>query len=245
VYVGFEANDFFNPETPRQKKFLHLAGGSSTKNTAAVVSAWRFPYSLTVVSYGAEVRVPRNVPNVRVTARIPESEVHQLLNECQYHIMPSMYEGYGHSLHESIGCGAVIITTDAPPMNEFIGIDKNLLVPVLRRDPCRLGHLNWVSPDSVAVAVQRALEMTDDQIKAASQAARDGFVQDRDFFRSEFANIVQAASERVNKNQVLPMPPLPPQSPQSPQPPQSPQRVRRVYTNNGLTIDWWSRHPRA
>jgi len=156
-----------------------------------------------------------------------------------------MYEGYGHSLHESIGCGAVIITTDAPPMNEFIGIDKNLLVPVLRRDPCRLGHLNWVSPDSVAVAVQRALEMTDDQIKAASQAARDGFVQDRDFFRSEFANIVQAASERVNKNQVLPMPPLPPQSPQSPQPPQSPQRVRRVYTNNGLTIDWWSRHPRA
>ena len=240
VYVGFEANDFFDPRIPRQKSFLHLAGGSSTKNTAAVVSSWRFPYPLTVVSYGGEVKVPRNVPNVRVMNRISEQAVRILLNENQYHIMPSMYEGYGHSLHESLGCGAVLITTDAPPMNEFTGVSKDLLVPVAHKEPRMEAYLYKVNATDVARSVLRALDMPDDLVKRISTAARDGFVQDRLSFRAELAKIVHAASVRIANNRTLPIPPCPPFQP----PTQQWHRGGRAYTNDGLVVNWWDTHRR-
>src|SRR5579872_3032351 len=49
--IGWAAKDYYRPEVPRERVFLHTAGKSQTKNTAAVIEAWRryrLPYQLTV-----------------------------------------------------------------------------------------------------------------------------------------------------------------------------------------------------
>lgn len=192
-YLGFEASDFFKPEVVRQKKFLHIAGNSVSKNTAAVMDAWRrynIPYPLVTIAYRSAVEgLCRNIPNVTHYGRIPQEQLLTLLNECQFHIMPSEYEGYGHALHEGMGCGAIVITTDAPPMNEFF-CDKNLLVPVVRKEPWRQAYRNVVTAEGVLAAVNYAASLTTEQMDQYKQKTRDSFLQERKSFRETLVELV-------------------------------------------------------
>ena len=40
-YTGFLTRDKMDASVPRERKFLHIGGGSGFKNTNAVISAWR------------------------------------------------------------------------------------------------------------------------------------------------------------------------------------------------------------
>lgn len=195
VYTGFEANDIYREGVPRKRQFLHLAGKSETKNTATVMAAWRdfkLPYPLIVSAFKPEiVRLTRGVPNVTQVDRFPDVET--VMNESLFHIMPSKNEGFGHAIHEALGCKGVVITTDAPPMNEFSGIHTPLLVPVLRKAPRLMTQFYEVSAQAVAQAVHAAWQLYPDQIEKAGETARQGFLQDREHFRSTFAEVVRAS----------------------------------------------------
>jgi hypothetical protein len=39
-------------------------------------------------------------------------------------------EGYGHANAEAMGCGAVVVLNDAPPMNELVTESRGLLAAV-------------------------------------------------------------------------------------------------------------------
>lgn len=39
-FIGWRSKDMFDLAVPRERKFLHVAGKSQTKNTAAVFEAW-------------------------------------------------------------------------------------------------------------------------------------------------------------------------------------------------------------
>jgi glycosyltransferase involved in cell wall biosynthesis len=195
IYTGFEANDFYMPDVVRKPTFLHLAGKSETKNTAAVMQAWRefnIPYPLIAsVSKPQIYNLCTGVNNVAHVYRLSDDEVVQALNECQFHIMPSRYEGFGMSIHEALGCGGAVITTDGPPMNEFSGIDKRLLVPVVNKSPRNsLTCFYDVSARGVAEAIHRAAQMSAEDLQQISRAARAGFLSDREFFRKTFAEVV-------------------------------------------------------
>lgn len=190
-YVGFESRDFFRPEVIRERKFLHLLGNSTSKNTEAVLGAWPLPYPLIVVSHGKETaHFRRSIPNVTYLDRVSDESLSKILNGCQFHIMPSQYEGYGQVLHEGISCGAVVITTDAAPMNEPLGIDRSLLIPVARTEPWRLAYRNFVSSEGVTAAVHNAARMTLEQLAEQRRFAREGFLKDRENFRKAFLGLV-------------------------------------------------------
>jgi len=132
---------------------LHLSGQSALKGTEAVVEAWsRHPEwpELTVVRrarrYGGEAAPPLPpLPNVRYeTDYIPDAELRRLQNDCEVHVIPSQAEGYGHVIGEAMGCGAVVVTTDAPPMNELVTLDRGVLVRVARAEPMRRSMRNYI-----------------------------------------------------------------------------------------------------
>ena len=108
-YLGWMARDLYQPSIPRERKFLHVAGKSQFKNTAAVVAGCQHAgVPLTVIG--------EHTGDIR--RRVEDQELIRLMNSHFCQVMPSAYEGYGHVLHEALSVGQVIITTDAPPMNE-------------------------------------------------------------------------------------------------------------------------------
>lgn len=195
-YIGWEAIDRLDPAVERQPKFLHLAGKSETKNTAAVMDAWRnyrLPYPLTVSAFKPNiVALTRNVPNVTHVERFDESDISRVMNEHQFHIMPSKYEGFGMAIHEALGCGNIVITTDAPPMNEFSGVPKSLLIPFENRIPMRAAAAYLVSAGAVARQVARAASLHKDELETFSVQARAGFLRDREHFRRTLPQVLEA-----------------------------------------------------
>lgn len=196
IYIDFEANDFYQPDIVRQPVFLHLAGKSETKNTAAVMVAWRdfrLPYKLVVSAFKPNiVALCRNIPNVVQVDRFDEQQTIRMMNECQFHIMPSKYEGFGHAIHEALGCKGIVVTTDAPPMRDFSGIQRSLLIPSTKTPRNHLTPFYDVTGAAVAQAVHNAARLYPDQLVAMGDDARTGFLADRDFFRAKFAEVFHA-----------------------------------------------------
>jgi hypothetical protein len=196
-YIEWEAADYYMPEVPRQPKFLHLAGKSETKNTAAVMEAWckhNLPYPITVSAWKPDiVRCCKGVPNVTLVNRFNEEDMPRIYNEHQFFILPSKYEGWGFALHHALSCGAMVITTGAAPMKDFSGIHPFLLIPVASKKPVRAAIFNEVDPDQVAAAVRRAVSLLPEQIKDFSARARAGFLKDREHFRTTLPKVLTDA----------------------------------------------------
>ena len=151
---------------------LHIKGCSEQKQTGAVLQAWaRHPEwpVLHVVSYldhpaFLDVPFPLTHGNVVVhSRRLPRQELQELMRSCELHVCPSDAEGFGHSINEARSVGAVIVTTDAAPMNELVQDgETGYLVPVARREPHRFSRTPGLSRAVVAVedlerTVERAL----------------------------------------------------------------------------------------
>jgi hypothetical protein len=198
TYIGFESTDFYHPEIPRKRQFLHVFGHSANKNTATVIEAWqkfRLPYPLILLGNnfsGCPATASVDTPSMRRISYVPD--ITQLANESLFHICPSTMEGFGHAINEGLGCGAVMITTDERPMNEFSGLQKEFLLPAHEiTSPCALPNclakFYGVTPEGIAAAVKYAAEFPD--VQAISHAAREGFEKDRAAFRVRFAEVLK------------------------------------------------------
>ena len=190
-YVGFMSRDLYQPDVERKPRFLHLAGNSQLKNTEAILSAWKkLPYRLTVVSphYHREAAKLRHV---KAYDRVSDEKLGQLMNSRQFHLCPSKYEGFGHYIHEALGVGAVVVTCDAPPMNE-LALPKDLLVPTVPGAFLRLARLHEVTPQAVIDRVKHVAKLSPARIQEISRAARAHFVQERSSFRVRLLEVVNA-----------------------------------------------------
>jgi hypothetical protein len=209
VYTSFEGRDIYKPEIERELRFLHVAGKSEHKNTEAVIKAWRstqrvpFPH-LTIISrapaFQDELKTS-NWPYKNVThiEQATDDVVINLMNNCQCHIMPSMYEGFGHALQEGIGCGALMFTTNAAPMNAFEGIYRPGLIPVQSTIKRSLADMSMVHGAQVNLVVNTFMnrwymnrDAAKDSIKSCSEEARAGFLRNREFFRATFMGLVNS-----------------------------------------------------
>jgi glycosyltransferase involved in cell wall biosynthesis len=207
VYTSYEARDIYQPDIAREVKFLHVAGKSEYKNTDAVLRAWRMTHlqhisalpHLTVVArapifdehFREDTPFPDN--NVTYVPRATDEEIIQWMNSHRFHIIPSMYEGFGHVIHEALGCGGLVLTTDAPPMNTYEGVLRECIIPVCTRTPRMLAQLNMVAPQAVNESVRKALNLfwtQPDMAAERSQQARAAFLANREFFRAKIMELV-------------------------------------------------------
>lgn len=202
VYMGFESRDLYRPRIKKERKFLHIAGKSVLKNTEAIIEAWikyNLPYPLTIIN---RRRKPFYIemPNVKEIFRISHEETFaECINSHLFHLCPSKYEGWGHYIHEAMGVGAIVITTDAPPMNENC-IGDYFYIPSKVEGSMRMANLNAVDADGVAAAVRRVINMPEEEIKVASESNRYLYLTNRSIFRNNFFELVSNTEEKIKGN---------------------------------------------
>ena len=200
IYTGFESRDLFDLSVEREDRFLHAAGESEFKNTEAVINAWkagnwvcRKP-PLTVLTRQKKFQdMCEGVPEITCIERVPEEDLVKMFNSHRFHIMPSAYEGFGHSLNESLGVGALVVTTAAPPMDEFAGIVPEWTVRVSQKTPRSLAQLSHVAPIDVILAVQKVIadaDASEERMRWRQEHARNSFLASRDSFRKTFLSLV-------------------------------------------------------
>lgn len=209
-YMGFTSPDSRREGVSKNfRAFLHLAGMSDFKGTFSVAEAWRrnpdWP-QITIVRpardrFGALRPALPTAPNIRLIDRwISDEEVLELKNACGVHLCPSEMEGFGHYIFEAMGAGSVVITTDAPPMNELVRPENGMLAPFHTEGKCFMVDKCIVSPEAIENCVRLALALPVDRLAEMGAVARTRFEemdgQFRERMRGLLAEIAAGQSRR-------------------------------------------------
>lgn len=187
VLTGFTSEDLFDPAVLKTRAFFHLAGRSTAKGTQSVLAAWRrhpeWP-PLTVVQHPKRAQPGPQADNIshRIDY-LDAAELHRLQNSHRFHLCPSEAEGFGHYIMEGLGVGAVVLTTNAAPMNELVTPARGLLIEPSRCMRRGLVELAQVDEARIEEAVERALALDEDQCERLGFNARAFFVDNDARFR--------------------------------------------------------------
>ncbi|HZX76376.1 glycosyltransferase [Lysobacter sp.] len=206
-YIGFTSDDRLDTTVPRQRAFFHLAGASSLKGTQVLMETWaRHPEwpRLTVVQSPRVANATVRADNIEHrVGYLDDGELRHLQNAHRFHVCPSETEGFGHYLMEGLSVGAVVLATDAQPMNELVDATRGVPIRAHAAGPLRLAHRHAVSPESIEDAVQLALELSALQCEDLGIAARQFFQRHRRMFLSR----MRATFEGLLKPAGMPLAP--------------------------------------
>ncbi len=182
-FIGFDSEDRYDAAVPREVRFFHLAGKSRMKGTTGLVQLWaRHPAwpQLTVVHSRRAAFAVVPAANIHyLSSYLGDAELRTLQNSHVFHVCPSETEGWGHYLPEAMSAAAVVLATDAAPMNEQVGADRGLLVPARRHGHQHLAATHVCDPDALERVVERALGMDGAERRRLGAAARQWFVDNR------------------------------------------------------------------
>ncbi|MCK9154705.1 MAG: glycosyltransferase [Paludibacteraceae bacterium] len=155
VLTGFISQDFYLPEIRKEKKLIHISGYSKTKGTLEIIKAYRRDKNLPKCLFVGTSEWDVSGCNIEQLGRVSESDLKRLMNENLIHLCPSYYEGWGHYLHEAASTGAIVITTDAPPMSEFF---KTHLVRVSHTSKMNSAIMSYPDSESIALLIREVMQ---------------------------------------------------------------------------------------
>ena len=194
-FTGFTSTNLNDPAIARkQNAILHLAGRSTLKGTGTVLELWKkHPEWPTLTLLQHKDNAPESVPdNVHlITDYLSQEEIVKLVNEHPIHLCPSLSEGWGHYIVEAMSCGAVVITTDGPPMNELVQPNRGILVKFSHSEPRHLGTNFFVDPTALEEAVTNALALPTESMESLGQAARAWTLANDAAFEKRFLAALQ------------------------------------------------------
>ena len=199
VRIGFSTRGRLQPTSGtiarRWHSAVHVAGDNPYKGTAGLVEIWqRHPEwpQLTVVLRGNRIVLPTGLSsNIRLIDRFLEDrELAALQSEAGLHLCPSEVEGFGHTLAEGMRLGAVVVTTDAPPMNELVMPERGVLVPARRLEPMRRGFRCQADPEALEATLARLLGSEQRRLEELGRAAAVWFEENDLTFRNRLREAV-------------------------------------------------------
>ena len=195
VQTGWVSEDCMDRNITRQTAFLHLRGKSSFKGTEHVLRCWQDNPDLPMLFY---VSSDHNnffpAPNVSNITEIrgyqDRKTIIDIQNYCQFHVCPSKAEGFGHYIAEGLSCGALVLTTNAAPMNELVSEDYGVLLPASPGRHHNFMQLNETSAEEILKQCRGVLNLSKQSIAKKSRLARKAFVLlKRNFEKSIAENI--------------------------------------------------------
>ena len=195
-YLGFTSEDRSVPAVEKDwTGVFHLAGGSTLKGTEDLLALWtRHPEWPVLHLVQKEALAPKSVaPNVDLITRyLPDSELRTMQNRYGIHLCPSRGEGWGHHIVEGMSAGALVLTVDAPPMNEHLDASTGLLVPYSRTQPRHLGTCYFADLAALEAQIVRVFAMNTGEKARFGRAARLAFERIDREFRERLTRIFDA-----------------------------------------------------
>jgi glycosyltransferase involved in cell wall biosynthesis len=191
--IGFISSDCRREGVPRDRAFLHLAGGSRMKGTERLLEVWRrhpeWPtlHVLQSPSVAAPDRPPA-APNLdhQVTF-LPDIEaIYRLQNAHRFHLCLSEAEGWGHYIVEAMSCGAVVLVTDGAPMNELVDDTRGMRVAAHENGTLNAATLWRFDEEALEACVERIVRMSDAEVEALGHAARHWYETNQAGFAARF-----------------------------------------------------------
>lgn len=195
-FLSFTTKDRYDERIKKQHQIcLHVAGSSEYKGTRAIIKAWEQQnnfFHLTILKMNV---MPLNSTNLRIINRyLSEERVIRLQNECLIHLCPSETEGFGHCIMESMSVGAVVLTTKAPPMNEFIE-DERCLISYQKSSIQRLGTMYYVSVSDIGKHIYKFKQLPVDELLKIGKANRERYLEITKVFNENLKNLIQQTLE--------------------------------------------------
>ena len=188
-YIGFRS-DVENIPVPQVKTrdyFFCRTGMSEFRGAINVIDVWRahpeWPL-LKIVIHPS--RRPTHCPvNVEYVDIFPDiKDYYNLAASALFHIYLTEAEGFGHSIVEAMGYGAVVLLTNAPPMNEVANSECAVLIDSYYCGHKRLSPRFAAYPHAVEAAVERVLAMSNEDAAIISASAKSQY----DLLGMEFAD---------------------------------------------------------
>jgi len=144
VFTGFSSRRLpLLPISPNYDLAIHVRGFARQKGSDAVLRAYsasdqQLPpcvctmrtFDSAVPSFNAKIGKNCNL----VFRDIAQPALDRMVRRRGLHLCPSEREGFGHYIFGPMSIGAIILTTDAPPMNELIDSNCGVLVPAAIED---------------------------------------------------------------------------------------------------------------
>lgn len=195
--TGFDSEDRYDATVPRAPVFFHLAGKSRMKGTGRLVALWaRHPEwpTLTVVHSRRAAFPIVTAPNIAYRSEfLTDAALRELQNAQAFHLCLSETEGWGHYIPEAESVGAVVIATDAAPMNELVTAERGLLLRSTVHGRQHLADLHSFDEADLERAIERALAMTPEQRAGLGHAARAWFLENKSGFTARLGRALAEA----------------------------------------------------
>jgi len=197
-FVGFTGIDRFDGKvTHNYDSFVHMAGSSELKGTETLVRCWsRHPeWPMLKVLWHAEGISATPAVNIQwTTSRVDERTLRRLQNSNGVHFCLSAAEGFGHYIVEAMSCQAVVLATDAPPMNELVQPDRGILVPYVGEWTIGLSKGYRIDDAAIEGSVEALGQMNSEERKSMGENARAWYIENDRQFRQR---LVEAVNEIV------------------------------------------------
>lgn len=199
-FVGFTGHDIYLPDVRTDySRCIHVAGRSHLKGTRQLLRLWQrhpeWPELLVVTQQPAFLNFV--APNIRFfSSFLSDLELHRLMNQCGIHLCTSEAEGYGHYISEALSAKAVVVTTNAPPMNELVLETFGVLVDADEHGPMGIGSVFKTRDDDLEKKIEQVFSLPLETKAAMGELARTHFIRNK----QEFRNRITVMARRLMGN---------------------------------------------
>ena len=193
--LGFDSLDRLDATVPRRREFLHLAGNSPMKGTHRVLECWyahpEWPLLTVLGRPNGSWKPGQPAANIRLlTTYMEDSQVREIQNANLFHVCTSEAEGWGHYIVEAMSCRAIVITLDAPPMNELVDAGRGLQLPAVAAGRHNMVERAQFPAQALAQAVDRALGLDEREIARLGGDAREWMLANKSGFPDRMRDAV-------------------------------------------------------
>ena len=183
---------------PPGKHILHVGRKSPEKNIATLIKALALlpvNYDCTFIGQGDTTSYRMLAEMIGVENRcywidaVSNPELPYWYSWCDCMCTPSLREGFGLVFIEAAACGAPIVTSDIPPMNEYLTSDINArLVP------------DYEDPAQLAEAIMNVCEDTEYRNRISEGALRLASQFDKTLVDTREVEIYREALKTVDRS---------------------------------------------